>query len=395
MAAIAAGRAGARVLLLETRPRPGAKIRVSGGGRCNVLPTTVSLDDFHTGGSRHTLRNILLSWPLDEVRAYFETELGIPLKTEPTGKCFPASDRAQDVVHALLRAAESTGVTLLGAARVVDIGVAAAPARFALTLGDGRRFRAARVVLASGGLSLPKTGSDGHGLALAQRLGVETVPTYPALVPLTSADAHWHRLAGVAVPATLRAVRHGRTQESCAGDFLFTHRGFSGPVVLDMSRHITDPASAGTQLHVRWGARTAPDWEEALRPAGKRLVAGLLAAQLPARLAEALLDRVPLPRDRRESDLTRDERHALVRVLDDYLLPVRGHAGYAAAEVTGGGVPLAAVDAKTLEARAVPSLYLCGEMLDAIGRIGGYNFLWAWVTGRRAGAAAASALAGS
>jgi len=389
MAAIAAGRAGARVLLLETRPHPGAKLRVSGGGRCNVLPADMSLDDFHTGGSRHALRNILFSWPLASVRAFFEKDLGVPLQAESTGKLFPVSGKAQDVLQALLRESSRAGVTLQGGAQVVDVHRESAPAGFELALADGRRVRARRLVLASGGLSLPKTGSDGHGLVLAQRLGVPTVPTYPALVPLRSAAARWQALAGLSVRATLRAVCSSRPQDEREGDFLFTHRGFSGPVVLDMSRHLTDPARTGSQLRVRWGGSAAPDWETALRPAGNRQVATLLAAHFPARLAAAFLEAAHVPSDRRESDLARDERRALVEVLCDFPLPVAGNEGYATAEVTGGGVPLDAVDPKTLEARAVPGLHLCGEMLDAIGRIGGYNFLWAWVTGQRAGQAAA------
>jgi predicted Rossmann fold flavoprotein len=393
LAALTAARAGARVLLFETRKQPGAKIRVSGGGRCNVLPADMSLDDFHTGGSRHTLRNILFSWPLAAVRTFFETDLGVPLKAEPAGKLFPVSDRAQDVLQALLRANAQAGVTLLGAARVEELRRLVGRPGFALLLADGRRFEARRVVLASGGLSLPKTGSDGHGLALAGRLGVPAVPTYPALVPLLTADPRWKSLAGVAVRATVRAERRGRLQEEREGDFLFTHRGFSGPVVLDMSRHVTGPASAGLQLFVRWGGAATPDWENALRPAGNRQVATLLGGHLPARLAGALVHAARLAPDRRESELTRDERRALVEQLVRFPLPVAGSEGYATAEVTGGGVPLDAIWPKTLEARAVPGLHLCGEILDATGRIGGYNFLWAWVTGRRAGAAAAASLA--
>src|SRR5262249_58855951 len=126
---------------------------------------------------------------------------------------------------------------------------------------DGRRIRAARVVLATGGLSLPKSGSDGGGLAMAHELGVASVPTYPALVPLRSSDARWTRLAGVAVPVRLRAVRGERTSEERERELLFTHRGFSGPVVLDLSRHVTAPDGAGVRLRVRWGGGEAHSWE--------------------------------------------------------------------------------------------------------------------------------------
>ena len=394
-AAIFAGRAGARVLLLETRPRPGAKIRVSGGGRCNVLPSAAGIDDFHTSGSRHTLRNILFSWPLPQVQAFFAHDLRIPLKTEPTGKIFPVSERPQDVVEALLGACADSGVVLAGGFRVEDIqrlpATARATGRFEIRSADGRTVRAETLVLATGGLSLPKSGSDGGGLEIVRRLGIAMVPTYPALVPLLGADPRWRELAGVSVRARLRAVHDGKVLDERDRELLFTHRGFSGPVVLDMSRHVT--AGDGVRLFVRWGGAAAPDWESALRQAGNRQVATLLRARFPDRLAERLLELAEVPRDRRESELTRAERGRLVDVLERWPLPVAGNEGYATAEATGGGVALATIHTRTLESRTVPGLFLCGEMLDVVGRIGGYNFLWAWASGRRAGQAAAGAAA--
>jgi len=396
-AALFAARAGARVLLVETRPRPGAKIRVSGGGRCNVLPSQVSLEDFHTSGSRNTLRNILFSWPLDEVRAFFEQDLGVPLVVEPTGKVFPVSQRPLDVVEALLRECARAGVVLEGDARTVAIRRidSASAGRdphpgggFEIETAGGRVHRGERLILATGGLSLPKTGSDGHGLSMARELGVELVSTYPALVPLTTSEPLWKGLAGVSMRARLRAVRQGKLLEETERELLFTHRGFSGPAVLDMSRHVTAGA-AKVQLLVRWGGETAPDWERALRPSGKRRLATILGAHFPERFVGCALQLVGLPLDRRESETSREERQRLVEFLERYPLPVSGDEGYATAEVTGGGVALSELHPKSLESRRVPGLYFCGEILDAIGRIGGYNFLWAWVTGRTAGRAAA------
>ncbi|MHB8080010.1 MAG: BaiN/RdsA family NAD(P)/FAD-dependent oxidoreductase [Candidatus Krumholzibacteriia bacterium] len=395
-AAIFAGRAGARVLLLETRPTPGAKIRVSGGGRCNVLPSAVTLDDFHTAGSRAALRNILFSWPLEAVRAFFADDLGVPLKREATGKLFPADDDPRRVVAALVAAVRAAGVALHGEFRVTQLARAAAPAtpRFVLTAATGARVSCDRLVLATGGLSLPKTGSDGHGFALARACGHALVPPYPALVPLRCADPRWRALAGVSLPARLRAVRDGRTREERTGSFLFTHRGFSGPVVLDLSRHLAGPAGSATQLRVRWGGDDAPDWDGLLRPGGVRPLAGLLAQRLPRRLAERLLDEAGLQPAARAADLSRETRRALVAALADFPLPVDGNEGYRTAEVTGGGVPLGEVSPRTLESRLVPGLHFAGEILDGTGRIGGFNFLWAWVTGRKAGLAAAAAASG-
>ena len=400
-AAIFAARAGARVLLLESRPAPGAKIRASGGGRCNVLPSAVTLADFHTSGSRTALRNILLSWPLDDVRAFFENDLGVPLKREATGKLFPADDDPRRVVAALLGACRAAGVTLYGDFRVTKAkrpdapgaggtGAAAEGAeRFVLTAAGGVRVTCERLVLATGGLSLPKTGSDGHGLALARAWGHALVPPYPALVPLLCDDPRWRALAGVSLPARVRAVREGRiTVEERTGSFLFTHRGFSGPVVLDMSRHLAGPEGEITQLRIRWGGDDASDWNDLLRRGGARPLAGLLAERLPRRLAELLIEETGLQPAVRAADLTRETRRSLVAALVDFPLPVGGNEGYRTAEVTGGGVPLGEVSPRTLESRIVPALHFAGEILDGTGRIGGFNFLWAWVTGRKAGLAA-------
>jgi len=390
LAALFAARAGARVLLLETRPRPGAKIRVSGGGRCNVLPSAMQLEDFHTSGSMHTLRNILFSWPLAAVRAFFEDDLGVPLKREDTGKLFPVSERPQDVVDALLAACGRAGVVLRGGWRVARVSrvADAGGARFDVESAAGERIRCARLVLATGGLSLPKTGSDGAGLAFASALGVGTVPTYPALVPLRTADRRWKALAGIAVPARLTARRGARILEVRERPLLVTHRGWSGPVVLDMSRHVTAPDCEDVALHVRWGGDATPDWDATLRATPRGLVATCLRVHLPVRLADLLLELAEIPPAQRVHELDRVSRLRLVTVLDDYALPRSGDEGYATAEVTGGGVALDAVAPRTLECRAVPGLHVAGEMLDVVGRIGGYNFLWAFVTGRKAGAAA-------
>ncbi len=381
LAAIFAARAGARVVAFETRAKPGAKIRVSGGGRCNLLPGEVSPADYHTSGSPRRLRNILLSWPLEEVRAFFEVELGIPLKREPTGKLFPVSERPLDVVEALLRESEQRGVELRTGTRVTEIdrrnaGFVVAPT------GTGA-VEAQRVVLATGGLSLPKTGSDGTGFALARALGHDIVPTFPVLVPLTSSDATWAALAGISVAATVRVRDEGALVMERTGSFLFTHRGFSGPVVLDVSR----AAHPRAVVEVHWGGAETP-WPDLLRTPGPLSVGRVLRDALPRRLAERLLARAGVPAERRTAELRRAERRALETELVACRLPIDGNEGYRTAEATGGGIPLADVQTKSLESRITPGLHFAGEMLDVDGRIGGYNFLWAFVTGRRAGRAA-------
>jgi hypothetical protein len=391
-AAIFAARSGARTLLLETRKQPGAKIRVSGGGRCNILPSVAALENFHSSGSMKALRNVLFSWPLAAVRRFVEEELQLPLALEEaTGKLFPRSQDARDVVAALLGECARRGVTLRSGFRVAGVEPLAGGG-FEIQGDGGERLSARRLVLATGGLSLPKTGSDGGGLAIAARLGHAIAPTYPALVPLLTGDASLKELSGIALPVRLRARRDGKVIEERERELLFTHQGFSGPVVLDLSRHVTDPDGRGATLHARWGGSAAPDWDAALRAGGKRNTLTLLRERLPRRLAERLLAFAGVPAELRLAELPREARRRLVAALEDFPLPVSGNAGYGVAEVTGGGIALAEVHLETLESRRVPGLHFAGEMLDAIGHIGGYNFLWAWVTGKKAGEGAARGL---
>ena len=388
MAAITAARAGARVLLLETRRAPGAKIRASGGGRCNLLPSQATLADFYTSGSINTLRNILFSWPHDAVVRFFAEDLGLALKTEATGKMFPTSDDAREVVAVLVEAAEAAGVTFAYGARVHRMSHVSQ--KWHLETEQGV-LTAQSVIMAAGGLSLPKSGSDGGGWAMVQALGHTLAPTYPALVPLCTGDARWQALAGLSTTARLQAVRAGRLIAQEVGPLLFTHRGISGPAVLNISRCFTEPCAVGTTLHINWGDL---DWADLLlrgRETAPTLALGSwLRQRLPKRLVDTVTVVYDLAPDTRLGDLTRERRLQAVDGLTLGKVSLSGSEGYRTAEVTGGGVPLAEIRPKTLESRIAPNLYLAGEMLDALGRLGGYNFLWAWVTGRRAGLAAAS-----
>jgi predicted Rossmann fold flavoprotein len=388
MAAIVAARCGKAVTVVETRPKPGAKIRVSGGGRCNVLPSRVSIDDFHTEGSRHVLRNIVMSWPLADVRAFFEDDLNISLKDEISGKVFPVSDRSRDVVESLVAALWQSGATLRSSCRIARIE-RRETGGFQLVSSDGGKLECEQLVLASGGLSLPKSGSDGAGLNMAVALGHGMVPTYPALVPLLSKDSQWNKLTGVSLRVRVRVERDQRTIDEAEGEMLFTHKGFSGPVILDMSHYIT--RDRGVALRVHWGGRKVDDWNDVLRQGGRATVASTVRRYLPSRLAALLIDLAAVEHSIRLSELRRADRDRLVDVLSRFVLPVNGNEGYATAEVTGGGIPLGEISPRTLESRIVPGLYLCGEIIDVTGRLGGYNFLWAWVTGRKVGRALATA----
>ena len=390
MAAIFAASADAETLLIERTPDGGRKILISGGGRCNVLPANSDESRFVTASPPRALQRMLRSWPLREQIPFFEGELGIPLAEEKeSAKLFPASNRARDVRDALLALARRRGAELMMDTLVTGL----APA------GDGWRvereaappLEADAVIVATGGLSIPKSGSDGLGLTILERLGHTIHPTYPALTPLTAPESAFAALAGLSLPVTITAS--SSTESATAtGGFLFTHRGYSGPSVLDVSHVAVRSSHNGAtpaRLTVRWTRSEEKAWESALKPDGSRTVSGVLRAELPDRLAGALCAAAGVDPTRSLAQLRREERIRLVETLVRGELPWSGHEGYAKAEVTGGGVSLAEVDPGTMESRKHPGLYLCGEILDAFGPIGGFNFQWAWATGRAAGIGAA------
>jgi predicted Rossmann fold flavoprotein len=223
------------------------------------------------------------------------------------------------------------------------------------------------------------------------RLGHTIHPTYPALTPIVSEPAPFGALAGVSLPVTVTALDDGRSATS-SGGFLFTHRGYSGPAILDVSHVLVRSRmerDSAARLVVRWTGLDDAGWEAALKPSGTGTVAGVLRRELPERLADAIAGVAGLPPSRPLAQLRRDERLRLIEALVRCNLPWTADEGYKKAEVTGGGVSLAEVDSRTMESRRHPGLFLCGEALDAFGPIGGYNFLWAWATGRAAGSAAA------
>jgi predicted Rossmann fold flavoprotein len=390
MAALHAAEGGADVLLLERTPDGGRKILISGGGRCNVLPSKLDPTRYVTASSPHTLRKILLSWPLAEQRSFFEETLGIELSLEEeTGKLFPVSGRAREVRDTLFAAAAERGARLRFEAKVTALRPAGAG--WSLELEGGERLAAAAVILATGGLSVPATGSDGIGLRLVRALGHTVHPTYPALTPLTATPPVHAGLAGVSLEVAIEAPL-ARGSFTTRGGFLFTHRGYSGPSVLDVSHLAVLSAMEGGErqpLLVRWTELDAAGWDSLLREGGAGTVGGALRRRLPSRLAEQLLREAEVETDRTLAELRREERARLVEALARYPLPWTGDEGYKKAEVTGGGVALGEVDPRTLESRLHRGLFLCGEILDAFGPIGGYNFLWGWATGRAAGRAAA------
>ncbi len=391
-AAARAAAGGASVLVLEKTPRTGTKVLASGGTRCN-LTTTLGPDDaarlFGPRGERF-LRPAMRALPPLAVRAWF-AERGVPTHEEPLEKVFPASGRARDVRDALERAAREAGARIRCDAGA--LGLAREPGGgWRVALAGGEAVAAPRVVLAAGGTSYPRTGTTGDAYAWLRALDLPLVEPVPALVPLAS-DAPWVReLTGIALAnVEARLVAGERVVGRRRRPVLFTHQGVSGPGAMDLSEHVARGAGERFALLVD----LAPDlaWEElrallvdaAAAPGGPR-VRHVLPFDLPRRVlarvaAQALLDD-PDPRARA---LDKAARHRLIAALKGLRVPVSGTLGFDRAEVTAGGLDVAAVDPRTMRVRGCAGRWVCGELLDGAGPIGGLNFQSAFATAELAG----------
>ncbi|HEX7418726.1 MAG TPA: NAD(P)/FAD-dependent oxidoreductase [Thermoanaerobaculia bacterium] len=381
-AAIFAAKDGARVIALDGAKKIGAKILIAGGGRCNVTHDVVRPIDFN--GNRNAIAKVLRSFSVEQTTEWFAS-MGVQLKREETGKLFPTTDRAQTVLDALLNEARGAGVELRTDARVETIS-----GQFVIN----KSLEAKRVILATGGRSVPKTGSDGHGFEIAHSLGHTVTETFPALVPLVVEKAHWVReLSGTSADVDLSIRKlSGKVIHRDRGSMLMTHFGISGPVVLDISRHWI--AARKDDKDVALVVNFLPDEtfelldERFVNEARKNphaTVASSLRGRLPERLVAAVLG----ARSSALGKIAREERRQVARDFTELVIPIAGDRGFDYAEVTAGGVPLSEIDLATMQSRVCRDLYLCGEILDVDGRIGGYNFQWAWASGRLAGRAAA------
>jgi predicted Rossmann fold flavoprotein len=388
MAGIWAGRKkpNRRIVILDSAKKPGAKILIAGGGRCNVTHQYVSESDY-AGSSRNAIKKVLRRFDVNKTIAFFRT-LGVELKKEDTGKLFPVSDSSKSVLQSLLGAVNKANIHLIHPFKVQCI--TKMDKEFIITDGHDS-YIAKSVVLATGGKSLPKSGSDGHGYLLAKSLGhTLSQHVFPALVPLILPGTHFIcSLSGITIPATIEVQSgSGKTLESFTESTLFTHFGLSGPSVLNISRYykaakINDP---NTKLIINFlPGYTFEIFHSYLLNNQKQRVSQLLKNKLPDRLIKALCDENQVSVSDQIDQIPKAKRKQLCRSITQYDLPVTGDRGFKYAEVTAGGIPLDQIHLDTMESRICPGLYLCGEILDVDGRIGGFNFQWAWSSGYTAG----------
>lgn len=424
-AATRAAEHGCQVVLLEKNRKPGAKILMSGGTRCNLTQATDSRGIVEAFGRQgRFLHSALSSLGPDQVVDLFNAE-GVATKVESTGKVFPASDRALDVLAALRRMLDRSGAKLLLDSAVS--GISHENEMFQIETVQGT-VTARKVILTVGGQSYPGCGTTGDGYAWAKQFGHKIIPTRPALVPLRS-SADWVKsLSGVTLPDVLVRIhstihfdtkkkmiadrrtlsenssgrksvsnqsalgRAGKAIAERRGSFLFTHFGISGPVAMDVSRAVTGNPDSGAWQAVcdfvptMTEQQIVEELQAATKADGKRPVRSVLAKWLPKRLTEALLAELleyPL------AEFSKANRQKLLDALKRTPIPITGSLGFKKAEVTAGGVALAEVDSKTMQSKLMNDLYFAGEVLDLDGPIGGYNFQSAFSTGALAGEAAA------
>ena len=380
-----------RVVVLDGAKKLGAKILISGGGRCNVTNDIVTSNDFW-GGSRHVIRRALDAFPVAQTVAFFR-EIGVSLHVEPGGKMFPDTNKARTVLDALLGEAGRCGVDCRTEHRIT--GIERRGNQFTVSSPAGE-IAARYVVLATGGRSVPKTGSDGFGYRLAESLGHSLVPQTPALVAL-ALDGDFHTaLSGVSQDVELTVRVDGSKPVRLQGALLWTHFGVSGPVVLNASRHwhaaILQNRPVTISINMLHGdSFDAADRRLVELTTGQPRAAlhNAVANLIPARVSLAVTERLALNPQIPIGQLSRDARRRLAQALIERPLPVRASRGFQFAEVTAGGVPLDEIDPRTMESRKCPGLFLVGEILDVDGRIGGFNFQWAWSSGYVAGVGAA------
>lgn len=394
MAAIWAGRGlegtGGRVVLLDGAKQVGVKILVAGGGRCNVTHHEVD-ERQYAGGSRNTIRKVLRRFDVPETVAFFR-ELGVELKREDTGKLFPVTDSARTVLNALLAEVQRVGVELRNPWRVGTINHLPTGGFTIHREGSEGAVRTPRVILATGGKALPRSGSDGAGYALARALGhTITENLFPALVPLVvGSDSRWlTELSGISTRVCIDVcVGSGQRLARFENDLLCTHFGLSGPAVMDASRWLSDARVHDKQASLRLSwlpGETFESTDSALTGLGARSVLAWLRERLPERLGRALCEAHRVDAMLPGARLSKESRRSLAHALVEMRVDIAHDRGFNHAEATAGGVPITEINPATMGSRVCDGLALVGEILDVDGRIGGFNFQWAWASGVIAG----------
>ncbi len=398
MAALAAAEQGASVLLLERNPKLGRKLYITGKGRCNVT---------NDCGAAEVLRNVphnsrfltsaVTRFPPEAVKRFFEAQ-GVALKTERGGRVFPQSDKAADIIDALLRALRRAGVSVVQD-RVTALELDGGALRGAA--GEQGAYPCRAAVIATGGVSYPLTGSTGDGYALAQAMGHTVLPPKPSLVPLVAKQSFCARMQGLSLKNVAIRVRTEKKKTLFAqqGELLFTHFGLSGPLILTASAHMRD--FEGEHYRILLDLKPALDEEKLdrrllrdLEEQANRNFQHVLEGLVPRLMVPVLLELTGIPGSVKANSVTRAQRRRLLETLKCISIDIVGPRPVEEAIITSGGVKVSEVNPATMESKRIPGIFFAGEVLDVDAYTGGFNLQIAWSTGRAAGLGAGACALG-
>jgi predicted Rossmann fold flavoprotein len=374
MCAVQAGFLGKRTLILEKNDKVGAKILISGGGRCNYTNMYASPQQF-ISDNEHFIKSAFAQWTVDDTISFFET-YGITGKEKTLGQLFPESDKARDIVKVFTDLCDDLGQEIWCDADVKNIESNADGFLISYERnGKETAIQAPKVVIASGGLPIAKMGATDFGLRVARKFEMQIVPTAPALVPLTitGKDQPWYeQLSGNSI-----FCRVWNDRASFEENILFTHWGLSGPAILQISSYWRPGESIIIDLLPNQNIVDLIEQER--RVNGKKPLMALIANLYTRKFADAISDH--LPADKNLASLNKAELDAIAKLIHEFKVKPAGDKGYDKAEVMRGGISTDELSSRTLESKKIPGLYFGGECVDVTGWLGGYNFQWAWAAG--------------
>jgi len=381
LAAISAKQHHADVLILERNTKLGKKILATGNGRCNF--TNVDATEMHYNHP-YFVRPVFEQMSPKKTLQLFE-QFGITPKIEDEGKTYPLSEQASSIVDVLVYEIERLNIPVKYDAYVTSIKKQDV---FEIELQHGERLKADRVILATGGLAMPKSGSDGTGYQLAQSCGHTMTPIFPALVKLELNSPHLKALDGVKFPGTVELIHDGHPVQTETGDVLFTKYGISGPTILQISRKANQLLQEGQSVFINVILVNGPNQRDVAKRFSQlkdRSVEMSLIGLINKRIIHPLLKEVHIDPHVMVKDLSKDKMNTLQQHLFGWSFPIVGSKDFDDAQVTAGGITIDEVNPQTLESKKVAGLYFCGEILDIDGLCGGYNLQWAWSSGFVAG----------
>lgn len=391
MAALSARKNSADVLILEKNDRVGKKLLATGNGRCNYTNINLKIDNYHGNNSKFAI-SALSGFNVDKTIDFFE-RLGITPAVEDNGKVFPLSYQSSSMLDVLRYEIESEGIELITEANVSDIRK---KKKFIVTLKDKRVFEGDKVIIATGGMALPSSGSDGNGYNLCKKLGHSVTSIFPGLVQLKLQSDFLKSIDGVKFVGVAGIYLGDKMIMQDNGDILFTSYGISGPPILQLSRTALEYLNKGKNIDLRVSIIYTKNEDELynylvnrfdMMP--KKTIEIGLIGMINKRLIIPILKELNIDKNKTISNITKDEIKRLAKILVSWSFKVIGSQSWGNAQITAGGVNTDEIDNKTMESKIVPGLYIVGELVDIDGDCGGFNLQWSWSSGYIAGEDAA------